>query len=227
MFVSPSGRHGWAISVIDLFQFTQTQLVRLVGFFYADMVERSMATVCKTVKEKSFIVGSNPTIGSKSWCGRMRKPQDSKSCYEISIISTNSRLSNSWRRVLLLQSRSGRFESFESYKYDCMDINEIKKDSYRSKAMAKLNYYCHGNLYYHVEILGSTYQFPIATTEIVTKTVDEFEFKTMELSTDLGTTAFSNEIRGSELIRWIKMAMDAGVLIQLHGDTFGRPIFVK
>lgn len=96
-----------------------------------------------------------------------------------------------------------------------MDLNEIKKDLYKSKAMAKFEYYCHGSLYYRVEILGYTYEFPISTIE---DALDEKEVVIgIKLSSDLGTTAFENEIRGSELIRWIKKAIDDERFTQLRG----------
>ena len=46
-----------------------------------------------------------------------------------------------------------------------MELNEIKKDLYKSKAMAKLSHYVSGNLYYNVELTDGVYQFPITTVE--------------------------------------------------------------
>ena len=42
---------------------------------------------------------------------------------------------------------------------------EVKKDLYKSKAMATLSHYAKGELFYNVEVLGDTYQFPISTVE--------------------------------------------------------------
>jgi hypothetical protein len=101
-----------------------------------------------------------------------------------------------------------------------MTINEIKKDLYRSKAMGKFSHYCEGSLYYVVDIFGIKHQFPIATIEKVTKTfyVDGVNVEVenvMQLSSDLGTTPFSAEIKGSDLIRWITKANDIGQLVSL------------
>jgi hypothetical protein len=46
-----------------------------------------------------------------------------------------------------------------------MNINEIKKDLYKSKADAVFMYYSAGNLYYSVPLADGTYKFPISTVE--------------------------------------------------------------
>jgi hypothetical protein len=51
-----------------------------------------------------------------------------------------------------------------------LDINEIKKDLYKSKNMAKFSHYQSGNLFYEIEFLGGKYQFPIATNEKINLT---------------------------------------------------------
>ena len=100
-----------------------------------------------------------------------------------------------------------------------IDKNEVKKDLYKSKNMAKFSHYVSGNLYYTVELADGIYQFPIATVqEGVTIQTDNFdnltssmyEIKTIELSEDLGTTVFNAEVKGSELNRWISKAIDRG-----------------
>jgi hypothetical protein len=97
-----------------------------------------------------------------------------------------------------------------------MNIVEIKKELYKTKAMAKLSHYIAGNLYYHIELWGETYKFPISTVEKYCKVsdlIDEPEGdESMDgnfyvLSEDLGTTEFLPEVRGSELARWIQMAI--------------------
>ncbi len=109
-----------------------------------------------------------------------------------------------------------------------LELNEIKKDLYKSKEMAKFSHYNKGRLFYEVKILDGKYQFPIHTVETKkTKHVLSFEGKNHEivkvnecdlkvggfemeqivLSEDLGETTFSNEIKGSELIRWIDKAI--------------------
>jgi len=131
-------------------------------------------------------------------------------------------------------------------------VNEtqVKKDLYKSKAMATFSHYTAGNLYYQVELEDGTYQFPINTVEIVKlsdislKVKGELKEKVdieisynyddaeplyvydndeeeyveatcKELSSDLGTTTFSAEIRGSELSRWISKAIKAETFIKL------------
>ncbi len=86
--------------------------------------------------------------------------------------------------------------------------NEVKKILYKTKVMAKFSHYVSGELFYTVEIEDNTYQFPIETIE---KNED-----IISLSSDLGTTTFSNEIRGSELNRWITKAIDKNLFIKIR-----------
>lgn len=96
-----------------------------------------------------------------------------------------------------------------------MNINEIKKDLYRSKNMAKFSHYVSGNLYYTVVLVDGKYQFPISTIE---KTKLQFceNIEAMKLSMDLGTTVFCAEMRGSELIRWISKAIETNEFIKVN-----------
>jgi hypothetical protein len=100
-----------------------------------------------------------------------------------------------------------------------MELNEIKKDLYKSKAMAKLSHYVSGNLYYTVELADGVYQFPIATVETSVVYLnpenegvydDEPTIETLQLSSDLGTTTFESEMKGSDLNRWITKAVSNG-----------------
>jgi hypothetical protein len=100
-----------------------------------------------------------------------------------------------------------------------MELNEIKKDLYKSKAMAKLSHYVSGNLYYTVELADGVYQFPIATVETSLEYIhpenqgvydDEPTIETLQLSSDLGTTTFESEMKGSDLNRWITKAVSNG-----------------
>ena len=86
-----------------------------------------------------------------------------------------------------------------------ISINEVKKDLFKSKTMAKFSHYIAGNLYYNVEVFEELYQFPISTVETLTDS--NFTFG-VQLSEDLGTTRFESEIKGSELARWIGKAID-------------------
>ena len=96
-----------------------------------------------------------------------------------------------------------------------MKTNEVKKDLYKSKNMAKFNYYAYGKLYYNVVIDGSLYEFPISTVTLNQKRLSEGTVFGYELSEDLGTTKFHSEIKGSELNRWISKAIDAGEFIKI------------
>lgn len=97
-----------------------------------------------------------------------------------------------------------------------MDLNFIKKELYKSKAMAKFSHYVSGNLYYTIEIADEVYQFPISTVETSVVYInpenegvydDEATIDTLQLSSDLGTTTFYNEMKVSELNRWIAKAV--------------------
>ena len=95
-----------------------------------------------------------------------------------------------------------------------MDKNEVKKDLYKSKAMAHFSHYVAGNLYYNIVVMDSLYQFPISTVE---DDVDNQHGIPMglKLSEDLGTTEFGDQIKGSELNRWISKAIDKGEFIKI------------
>jgi hypothetical protein len=94
-----------------------------------------------------------------------------------------------------------------------MNANEVKKDLYKSKNMAKFSHYVSGNLYYTVELAIGTYQFPIATVEDREPIFDSVPG--IQLSEDLGTTEFAAEIKGSDLNRWIAKAIDKGEFIKI------------
>lgn len=108
-----------------------------------------------------------------------------------------------------------------------LDINEIKKDLYKSKNMAKFSHYQSGNLFYEVELTDGKYQFPIPVFETKSETIIVVEkddtgtieapkiFFSLALSEDLGITPFGAEVRGSELIRWIQKAMN-----KIEGSEF-------
>lgn len=102
-----------------------------------------------------------------------------------------------------------------------MELNEIKKDLYKSKARAKLSHYVSGNLYYTVELTDGAntvvYQFPISTVEEKWNGtyVDGNENIVMNLSEDLGTTTFEAQMKGSDLNRWIAKAVEKGEFIKI------------
>jgi hypothetical protein len=95
-----------------------------------------------------------------------------------------------------------------------MDKNEVKKDLYKSKNMAKFSHYVSGNLYYNVELTNGIYQFPIETVEF-NEDSSTFNIGNLELSSDLGTTTFENEMKGSDLNRWISKAIDKGEFVKI------------
>ena len=105
------------------------------------------------------------------------------------------------------------------------DINEIKKDLYKSKNMAKFSHYISGNLYYTVELTDGVYQFVIPTVENKRITIGNDEevhgpdnveiLETIKLSEDLGSTSFEKEMRGSELIRWIQKSIKSNDFIKV------------
>lgn len=93
------------------------------------------------------------------------------------------------------------------------NLNEIKKDLYKSKANAQFSHYASGKLFYDIETLGSKYQFPVNVVEVVYWSLMmggeiATQGKELRLSKDLGNTAFGREVKGSELIRWIAMAIE-------------------
>ena len=94
-----------------------------------------------------------------------------------------------------------------------MEKNEIKKDLYKSKNMAKFSHYVSGNLYYKVELSDGIYQFPISTVEEREPIFDSVPG--IQLSSDLGTTTFEAEMKGSDLNRWISKAIDNNEFIKL------------
>ena len=100
-----------------------------------------------------------------------------------------------------------------------IDANAVKKDLYKSKAMAKFSHYVSGNLYYTVELEDGTYQFPISTVNNISS-IEGTEhlingLPTYNLSTDLGTTPFYLEIKGSDLNRWISKAIKSGDFVKV------------
>jgi hypothetical protein len=96
--------------------------------------------------------------------------------------------------------------------------NDVKKDLYKSKNMAKFSHYVSGNLYYTVDLSFGRFQFPISTVEsgwFDGEYVCGHENITMQLSSDLGTTTFENEMKGSDLNRWISKAIDNDEFIKI------------
>lgn len=95
-----------------------------------------------------------------------------------------------------------------------INVNDVKKELYKTKVNAKFSHYTSGNLYYTVEVLGGVYQFPIATVEEYYSRLDETS-GLYELSEDLGTTTFSSEIPGHSLNRWIAKAIEKNDFVKI------------
>ena len=108
----------------------------------------------------------------------------------------------------ITNTSSGQVKTTMYMEAKAFDKNEVKKDLYKSKNMAKFSHYVSGNLYYKVELSVGTYQFPIATVEEREVIFDSVP--SIKLSEDLGTTEFNAEIKGSDLNRWIAKAIDKG-----------------
>jgi hypothetical protein len=102
-----------------------------------------------------------------------------------------------------------------------ISATSVKKELYKSKAMAKFSHYVGGSIYYTVELESGTYKFPMSTTEDKSfyypseDDGDEMEFEYIELSADLGTTEFFAEMKGSELNRWIQKAIESGEFMKI------------
>ena len=106
-----------------------------------------------------------------------------------------------------------------------MDINTIKKDLYKSKAIAKFVHYDNGKLVYEVDILDGRYQFPIHVTqddyETVTKdmgdglTVGKQEKFGVKLADDLGGAIFGVDVEAKHLNRWITKAFENKELMKI------------
>lgn len=99
-----------------------------------------------------------------------------------------------------------------------IDINEIKKELYKTKVNAVFSHYQKGYLYYEVEANGGIYRFPISVVDCVPKrmTVPTIagdivkDIEIMSLSADLGDTNFESVIPGRLLIRYIDKANQYG-----------------
>jgi hypothetical protein len=98
-----------------------------------------------------------------------------------------------------------------------MEKNYVKKELLKSREMASFSHYTAGNLYYHVKVGMEVYQFPIPTVEDETFFEGTMrELKSLKLSSDLGTTTFGREMRGSHLNRWIDKAIDNGEFVLIE-----------
>jgi len=102
-----------------------------------------------------------------------------------------------------------------------IDKNKVKIELYKSKVSAYISHYMYGNVYYTVEMADGKFQFPIETVDTHEEKVKCENGKTKivvivdDLSSDLGSTTFSAEIKASELNRWIVKAIDKDKFIKV------------
>ena len=106
-------------------------------------------------------------------------------------------------------------KEFFNMTIDKINATEIKKDLYKSKSMATFTKYESGNLWYRIVTSFGTFEFPISTVELILKENDQVVdnrksilVEGVKLSAEIGTTPFYNEIKGSELNRWIERSIN-------------------
>lgn len=195
------------------------------------MVEWSKAADCKLAWGNPH-VGSNPTIRSVTSCSSGTKIKMNK--------GRGGRMARQWFAKPFM---GVRIPPPTLINVEEMDKNKVKIELYKSKVMAKLSHYVSGNIYYTVQMEDGKYQFPIETVEDGPVSVnevyeDKVEYLTAEkgkfvspgistktpatevkytklLSSDLGTTSFYNEMKASELNRWIGKAIDKKEFIKI------------
>ena len=78
-----------------------------------------------------------------------------------------------------------------------MKTNEVTKQLIKSKVMAKFSHFSGGNLYYTVILNEGNFQFTVP-------------------SSDIGTTNFYDEMKGSELNRWILKSIESNEFIKMN-----------
>jgi hypothetical protein len=90
-----------------------------------------------------------------------------------------------------------------------INVTELHKSLIKDKSIAILDRYQDGKIFYRFTSGESLYEFPIYTVEFVT---EESQPTKLQLSSDLGMTAFNKYVKASELMRWIKIANGSGEL---------------
>jgi hypothetical protein len=90
-----------------------------------------------------------------------------------------------------------------------MTENEIKKDLYKSKEIARFAYYDGdtNRMYYQIKIMNTPFLFPI--------NVFEKDDGILSPASDLKGAKFGAEIKGCDLNRWIIKAFNKGDLMKL------------
>ena len=113
-----------------------------------------------------------------------------------------------------------------------MNANDVKKELYKSKANAKLEYVREGKMYYSVQLESGTFIFPINTVDKINSTLYRLDpktqasptidlmyvpimEKTFTLSAELGLTDFGAEMKASDLNRWIVKAIEKDEFLKI------------
>lgn len=105
-----------------------------------------------------------------------------------------------------------------------ININELKKDLYKSKVNATFLRYTPGKMFYRLEALGKVFVFPIYVIEndyswvIEVKTIEEMAttqpkkvLKGIKHTEDFGNNLIlENQIKASLYIKWIEKAIAIG-----------------
>ena len=100
------------------------------------------------------------------------------------------------------------------------NINEIKKEIMRSKAVAKFNHYANGKLYYDIELPSGKYLVPVDVVEenytLEKETSNEVDvtiskpvrkYNGLKLASDVGNGVFDSEMKAGLLNRWVEKAI--------------------
>lgn len=97
---------------------------------------------------------------------------------------------------------------------------DVKKELYKSKAMATFSHIENGKAYYNVEYKGVLHQFPLDLEEtkemkvsIGDDVISTFEIKVP--AADMKGASFGTEVKGSDLNRWIARAIKSGNFMKI------------
>jgi hypothetical protein len=101
-----------------------------------------------------------------------------------------------------------------------MNANDVKKELYKTKVNAKFSHFDEKKMFYTVELESGKYIFPIPTVVKRTITIMDGEdvlatIETEKAAPDLNGASFSNEIKASELNRWIVKAIEKDEFIKV------------
>jgi hypothetical protein len=97
---------------------------------------------------------------------------------------------------------------------------DVKKELYKTKAIATYNHIEDGKAYYDVEYKGVLHQFPLDLfeTKKVSTLIGDGVVSTFDIqvpAADMNGASFGQEVRGSELNRWIARAIKTGNFIKI------------